>query len=224
MKIQYPLLGKSYEGLGKNQSWGQRWGRKHKGVDLSADSGTRVVSVLDGKVIKAGNFNDNYGGQVLIQHDTPDGTYYSRYAHLRKWYVRPNQKVSQGEKIGESGGEKGDPNAGRSTGPHLHFEFLDKGQNDLDPAPFLAGAGAAAVVADTSDDENDDENDEDKPKDKPSGKVKPQKTTGNLVAKIVGTAAPFAALAAVPGLTLPEGEEEKQNLVEEIERIKQLLK
>lgn len=221
MKIQYPLLGKSYEGLGKNQSWGQRWGRKHKGVDLSADSGTRVVSVLDGKVIKAGNFNDNYGGQVLIQHDTPDGTYYSRYAHLRKWYVRPNQKVSQGEKIGESGGEKGDPNAGRSTGPHLHFEFLDKGQNDLDPAPFLAGAGAAAVVAATSDDE---ETDEVTPKAGTSGKVKPQKTTGNIVAKIVGTAAPFAALAAVPGLTLPEGEEEKQNLVEEIERIKQLLK
>ena len=221
MKIQYPLLGKSYEGLGKNQSWGQRWGRKHKGVDLSADSGTRVVSVLDGKVIKAGNFNDNYGGQVLIQHDTPEGTYYSRYAHLRKWYVRPNQKVSQGEKIGESGGEKGDPNAGRSTGPHLHFEFLDKGQNDLDPAPFLAGAGAAAALATTSDDE---ETDEVTPKAGTSGKVKPQKTTGNIVAKIVGTAAPFAALSAVPGLTLPESEEEKQNLVEEIERIKQLLK
>lgn len=221
MKIQYPLLGKSYEGLGKNQSWGQRWGRKHKGVDLSADAGTRVVSVLDGKVIKAGNFNDNYGGQILIQHDTPEGTYYSRYAHLRKWYVRPNQKVSQGERIGESGGEKGDPNAGRSTGPHLHFEFLDKGQNDLDPTPFLAGAGAAAALATTSDDEDTDQV---TPKAGTSGKVKPQKTVGNIVGKIVGTAAPFAALAAVPGLTLPESDEEKENLVEEINRIKQLLK
>ena len=219
MEIQYPLAGKSYEGLGKNQAWGQRWGRKHKGVDLSANAGTRVVSILDGKVIKAGNFNDNYGGQVLVQHDTPEGTVYSRYAHLRKWYVRPNQKVSKGEKLGESGGEKGDPNAGRSTGPHLHFEIMDKGQRDMDPAPFLAGAGAAAVVDDTSDDEND----EDKPKDKPSAKVKPQKTVGNIVGKIVGTAAPFAALAAVPGLTLPESQEEKENLIEEIERIKQLI-
>ena len=45
----------------------------------------------------------------------------------------------------------------------------------------------------------------------------------DLVGKIVGTAAPFAALAAVPGLTLPESQEEKENLIEEIERIKQLI-
>ena len=220
MEIQYPLAGKSYEGLGKNQAWGQRWGRKHKGVDLSANAGTRVVSILDGKIIKAGNFNDNYGGQVLVQHDTPEGTVYSRYAHLRKWYVRPNQKVSKGEKLGESGGEKGDPNAGRSTGPHLHFEIMDKGQRDMDPAPFLAGAGTLAAASMASSDKTDGEEEQQK-----AGSETKIKTTavGDLVGKIVGTAAPFAALAAVPGLTLPESQEEKENLIEEIERIKQLI-
>jgi hypothetical protein len=222
MTITYPLAGKSFEGLGKNSKWGHRWGRKHKGVDLSANAGTRVVSILDGKVVKVGNFNDGYGGQVLIQHDTPEGTYYSRYAHLRKWYVRQNQPVSAGEKIGESGGEQNDPNAGRSTGPHLHFEILDKGRNDIDPAPFLAGAGLAASMGSDSETDSDNET-ETKPRAGQDGKVKTT-MVGDMVGKIVGTAAPFAALAAVPGLSLPESVEEKERLSEEINRIKQLIK
>lgn len=222
MKIAYPLSGKSFEGLGNNSKFGQRWGRKHKGVDLSANAGTRVVSVLDGKVVKVGNFNDNYGGQILIQHDTPEGTYYSRYAHLRKWYVRPNQKVSQGEKIGESGGEKGDPNAGRSTGPHLHFELLDKGQREIDPTPFLAGS--ALVSASSSDKSNGENEDNDsKPRAGQDGKVK---TTmiGDLVSKLVSGAAPFTGLASIAGSSLPESVEQKEKLSEEISRIKQLIK
>ena len=223
MTITYPLAGKSFEGLGKNSKWGHRWGRKHKGVDLSANAGTRVVSILDGKVIKVGNFNDGYGGQVLIQHDTPEGTYYSRYAHLRKWYVRQNQPVSAGEKIGESGGEQNDPNAGRSTGPHLHFEILDKGMNDIDPAPFLGGAAIGAALS--SDSSNDDTSDgkETKTRAGQEGKVK---TTmiGDLVGKVVGSAAPLTALAAASGLSLPESEEKQEKLVEELTRIKELLK
>lgn len=222
MTITYPLAGKSFEGLGKNSKWGPRWGRKHKGVDLSANAGTRVVSILDGKVVKVGNFNDGYGGQVLIQHDTPEGTYYSRYAHLRKWYVRQNQPVSAGEKIGESGGEQNDPNAGRSTGPHLHFEILDKGMRDMDPAPFLAGAGLAASMGSDSETDSDNET-ERKPRAGQDGKVKTT-MVGDMVGKIVGTAAPFAALAAVPGLSLPESVEERERLSEEINRIKQLIK
>lgn len=222
MKIVYPLSGKSFEGLGDNSKFGQRWGRKHKGVDLPANVGTRVVSVQDGKVVKVGNFNDNYGGQVLIQHDTPEGTFYSRYAHLRKWYVSPNQMVSQSEKIGESGGKKGDPNAGRSTGPHLHFEILDAGQREIDPAPFLAGSAIASGLSQDTSDDNTDEF-QTKPRAGQEGKVK---TTmiGDMVGKLVKTAAPFVGLASLAGSSLPESDEKKQNLIEEIDRIKQLLK
>jgi murein DD-endopeptidase MepM/ murein hydrolase activator NlpD len=159
MKISSPLGNKSVEITSK---FGPRWGRQHKGVDIKADVGTRVTSVLPGKVVKSGNFNDGYGGQVLIIHNTPEGIFYSRYAHLRKMYVKQGETVNAGEKIGESGGEKGDPNAGRSTGPHLHFEIMDKGQRDIDPVPFLSGAGTLAAAAMASSDKTDGEEEQQK--------------------------------------------------------------
>ena len=90
----------------------------------------------------------------------------------------------------------------------------------MDPAPFLAGAGTLAAASMASSDKTDGEEEQQK-----AGSETKIKTTavGDLVGKIVGTAAPFAALAAVPGLTLPESQEEKENLIEEIERIKQLI-
>jgi len=214
MKVSYPLLNKSFE---MNSPYGPRWGRQHKGIDLKADVGTRIVSVLPGKVIQAGNFNDGYGGQVLIKHKTDEGIVYSRYAHLKKWYVRDGEEVSQNQKIGESGGAQGDPNAGRSEGPHLHFEILDEGQRPMDPEPILKsgvfGAASAVVGALDSDSENSKTED-------PLSKIE----SGNVVDKFMAKASkkiwPVAALASLKGLS----EETEKPLMEEIDRIKQLLK
>ena len=225
MNISYPLQGKSFE---KTSDFGPRWGRQHKGIDLAAEPGTRVITVADGEVVKAGNFNDGFGGQVLIKHVTEDGKiFYTRYAHLNKWYVRENEKISKGEKIGESGGEKGHPNAGRSEGPHLHFELLDGGLIAKDPEPYLKGAaiGALATTADLSNDSKD----EGKKKKEPTyttGKYgELQKDGNNLVDKIMKTAlkviTPAAAVTSLKGLSEPKEKDEKLN--EEISRIKQLL-
>ena len=219
MNISYPLQGKSFE---KTSDFGPRWGRQHKGIDLAADPGTRVVAVADGEIVKAGNFNDGFGGQVLIKHVTEDGkVFYTRYAHLNKWYVRENEKITKGKKIGESGGEKGHPNAGRSEGPHLHFELLDGGLVAKDPEPYLKGAaiGALATTAVLSKDDGDDEEDEEDEK-KPTythGKYgELQKDGNNLVDKIMKT-----AVTSLKGLSEPKEEDKKLN--EEISRIKQLL-
>ncbi|MEX0446057.1 murein DD-endopeptidase MepM [Xenorhabdus sp. SGI246] len=90
----------------------------HKGVDFAMPVGTPVLAVGDGEVIVA-KFDGAAGNFVAIRHGRQ---YTTRYMHMRKLLVRPGQKVKRGERIGLSG------NTGRSTGPHLHFEFWDNQQ------------------------------------------------------------------------------------------------
>ncbi|MED3564485.1 M23 family metallopeptidase, partial [Bacillus xiapuensis] len=52
------------------------------------------------------------------------------YAHLSKILVKPGQKISQGQIIGNCG------NTGDSQGIHLHFEIRLSGK-PVDPAPYL---------------------------------------------------------------------------------------
>ena len=215
MEFTYPLQGKSFE---VTSGFGERWGRKHKGIDLDASSGTRVVSAADGEVIKSDDTSDpnGYGGQILIKHNIDGKTFFSRYAHLRKRYVRPGEKVSKGEKIGESGGGDTDPNKGRSTGPHLHFELLDYGQNSIDPTPFLTGAGVLGAAATSSSSKEDDY--DEKPK-----------SEKNIIDKVMSGFmkgyAPVGYLSGLKGLTEPQNESDvSQPIMEEIERIKELLK
>jgi len=222
MEMTYPVSGESFK---SNSSFGMRNNAKHKGIDLKADSGDRVVAALPGVVVKSDDTTDpkGYGGQILIKHDIDGKIFYTRYAHLRKRYVVTNETVSQGEKIGESGGGEDDPNKGRATGPHLHFELLDYGQTPIDPEPYLKGAligGAAALAAsalsgDDSSEKKSTENSTD--------------SAGNAVDKIMGKFmkgyTPIASLAGLKGLSEPQKESEiPKPLLEDIERIKQLLK
>jgi murein DD-endopeptidase MepM/ murein hydrolase activator NlpD len=96
--------------------------RAHLGVDFAAPTGTSVRTVGDGVVQFAG-WQNGYGNFVIVQHSNNQTT---AYAHLSRIDVRKGQKVSQGDFIGAVG------STGASTGPHLHFEFRDKGQH-IDP-------------------------------------------------------------------------------------------
>lgn len=219
MTLEYPLQGKTYK---STSDFGKRWGRQHKGVDLQAESGTRVVSVLDGKVEKSGDFNDGYGGQILIRHDTPEGIFYSKYAHLRKIYKRTGETVRAGERLGESGGGENDANKGRSTGPHLHFEFLGEGFKALDPEQFLKGsavvtAGLAAGSSKSKDKDKNKKEDDDSP------------SSPNIVDKIMKGVArvmtPIGAFTSLKGASTPKNKSITDKVLsEEIDRIKELLK
>ncbi|KMJ44337.1 murein DD-endopeptidase MepM [Xenorhabdus khoisanae] len=90
----------------------------HKGVDFAMPVGTPVLAVGDGEVIVS-KFDGAAGNFIAIRHGRQ---YTTRYMHLRKLLVKPGQKVKRGERIALSG------NTGRSTGPHLHFEFWDNQQ------------------------------------------------------------------------------------------------
>ena len=71
-----------------------------------------------GSVVHAGSATE-YGTAVVLEHT--DGVR-TLYGHLSKVNVQPGQKVDRGAVIGFTG------NTGRSTGPHLHYEVLVKGQ------------------------------------------------------------------------------------------------
>ena len=91
--------------------------RAHKGVDYGAPTGAPVRSIGEGKVDFAGRMN-GYGNVVEIDHGRGDTTL---YAHLSQVDVRQGQAVERGQRIGAVGA------TGWATGPHLHFEFKEKG-------------------------------------------------------------------------------------------------
>ena len=97
----------------------------HEGMDFSCDIGTPVYATADG-VIKKARWERGYGYLVTIDHGYG---YETRYAHLKSFKVRAGQKVVRGEIIALSG------NSGQSSGPHVHYEVLQKGR-PVNPANY----------------------------------------------------------------------------------------
>jgi murein DD-endopeptidase MepM/ murein hydrolase activator NlpD len=111
----------------------------HRGIDYALPMGSPVLASADGVVSETGTHRQ-YGFYVIIRHAAKS----SLYGHLSKILVRKGQRVSRGEQIALSGGKKGHPGAGSSTGPHLHFEIRAHGgvgaQDRQDPKSFFGKA------------------------------------------------------------------------------------
>ncbi|WP_420146415.1 M23 family metallopeptidase [Sphingobium sp.] len=104
----------------------------HRGIDVPAPSGTPVLAAAGGVVQRAG-LAGGYGLMVEIAHPDGDRT---RYAHLSGINVRAGDRVDAESIIGHVG------STGRSTGPHLHFEYWVGGRA-VDPMPYFAGGKAS---------------------------------------------------------------------------------
>lgn len=105
--------------------------RFHSGTDLGAPEGTPVLAAVSGQVVTA-DLLGGYGLTVILQHEK--GTQESLYAHMSQIFVKPGDKVEQGNVIGRVG------NTGNSTGPHLHFEWrhlTPQGWVAVDAGPHL---------------------------------------------------------------------------------------
>jgi murein DD-endopeptidase MepM/ murein hydrolase activator NlpD len=98
----------------------------HYGIDIEAKHGTEIISTAGGVVIEA-QYDGGYGNTVIIDHG--DG-YKSKYAHLKDFIVKNGDTVTKGQTIGHLG------STGKSTGPHLHFEVISKGQR-VNPLNYL---------------------------------------------------------------------------------------
>lgn len=100
----------------------------HYGVDLRLRVGDTIRAVKDGIVRIARNDRNGYGNFVVLTHK---GGLESLYGHLHKHLVEEGRLVKAGQAIGLGG------NTGRSTGPHLHFEFRLLG-DAFDPMKLIS--------------------------------------------------------------------------------------
>jgi murein DD-endopeptidase MepM/ murein hydrolase activator NlpD len=92
--------------------------RAHLGTDYGAPVGTPVQSIGSGRVTFAGR-KGGEGNMVEVAHANG---YETMYLHLSRLFVRSGEHVEMGRTIGLVG------STGLSTGPHLDFRILQKGQ------------------------------------------------------------------------------------------------
>lgn len=103
----------------------------HRGLDLSAETGTPVFAVAPGEVLKAGEDASYSDPVVQLRHFRPDsddscadeGCWHTNYMHLSSWVVSPGETVARGQLLGHTG-------ASASGYEHLHFEIRDARAED----------------------------------------------------------------------------------------------
>lgn len=99
----------------------------HFAIDISADIGTPVKSVLDGKILFS-EWSVDTGHVIIIDHGE---NIISVYKHNSKSLKEQNDFVQAGEVIAYSGNQ-----GSLSSGPHLHFELWKNG-TPINPEPLL---------------------------------------------------------------------------------------
>ena len=114
----------SYYGVRKDPFTGMP--AMHKGLDFAGEEGAAVVATGSGVVTWS---DSRFGYGNLIEVDHGDGIV-TRYGHNKKLLVSVGDIVTKGQKISLMG------STGRSTGPHVHYEVLQKGKQ-IDPLPYV---------------------------------------------------------------------------------------
>lgn len=101
-------------------------GEFHKGLDISAKTGTIIRSPGKATVTFSG-VDGAYGNSAMLDHG---GGITTRYAHMQRIAVKEGQIVRRGDIVGFVG------STGRSSGPHLHYEVRLNGVN-VDPMRYI---------------------------------------------------------------------------------------
>ena len=99
----------------------------HFAIDIAADIGTPVKSILDGKILFS-EWSVDTGHVIIVDHGD---NIVSVYKHNSKSLKEQNDFVQAGEVIAYSGNQ-----GSLSSGPHLHFELWKNG-TPINPEPLI---------------------------------------------------------------------------------------
>ena len=120
----------------------------HRGIDIACRHDDVLATENEGRVVAVNNNPDTAGGKsVTVEYSRPDGSKVRcSYLHLSEIFVRKDDVVKVGEKLGVTG------NTGyRTTGEHLHFGVksvsADGSTRDIDPALYLAEIAVKGNIA-----------------------------------------------------------------------------
>lgn len=129
--FSWPVPG--YKTITSNFGWrtytlnGKKVTSNHKGIDIAAPKGAKIIASNGGTVVTSSYDANGYGNYVIIDHG---GGKMTVYGHMSKRSVSVGQKVTKGQQIGLVG------STGRSTGPHCHFEVRING-SAVNPINYL---------------------------------------------------------------------------------------
>lgn len=132
-RLPVPVKGIKYQQL--RDTWGhaRSQGRRHEGIDIMAERGTKVLSATSGVVVDLRN--NNLGGKVVWVAG-PAGSYHY-YAHLDKH--KRGLQVGDWVKKGQVIGYVGNTGNARGGSPHLHYGIYlaGKGRDAVNPYFYL---------------------------------------------------------------------------------------
>lgn len=107
-RFQWPLRGEVISDFGPKAT-----GQRNDGVNIRANAGEAVRAAASGDVVYAGDQVPGFGNLVLVKH--ADG-WVTAYGHLARVDVKMQDRVSQGQQLGQAG------SSGGASEPQLHFE------------------------------------------------------------------------------------------------------
>lgn len=141
LDLLIPVAGVTADQLRDTFTEARGQGRSHDAIDIMAPTGTPILAVDDGVIVKL--FDSKPGGLTIYQfNDAAELAYY--YSHLDRYAdgLTEGQSVERGDLIGHVG-YSGNANP---AAPHLHFAIFILGPEKLwwqgaaiNPYPHLGG-------------------------------------------------------------------------------------